>query len=94
MIAWDMRRPQRRMLLERGLLACARSDRAAGQTLNIGGPARSLREFLGAVAAAAGVRLRTTPMLENPARGFWNSADLMQAFLTQLLKTATTRNGG
>jgi nucleoside-diphosphate-sugar epimerase len=52
----------------RGLLACAYSDRAAGQTLNIGGPARSLREFLGAVAAAAGVQLRTTPMLENPAR--------------------------
>ena len=48
----------------RGLLACARSGPAAGQTLNIGGPARSLREFLGAVAAAAGVQLRTTPMLE------------------------------
>ena len=52
----------------RGLLACACSDRAAGQTLNIGGPARSLREFLGAVAGAAGVQLRTTPMLDGPAR--------------------------
>ena len=52
----------------RGLLACARLGPAAGQTLNIGGPARSLREFLGAVAGAAGVQLRTTPMLESPAR--------------------------
>jgi nucleoside-diphosphate-sugar epimerase len=52
----------------RGLIACAHVDRAGGQTLNIGGPARSLREFLGAVANAAGVRLRTTPMFEHPAR--------------------------
>jgi len=52
----------------RGLLACARLDRAAGQTLNIGSPARSLREFLGAFAGAAGVSLRTTPIFERPAR--------------------------
>jgi nucleoside-diphosphate-sugar epimerase len=52
----------------RGLLACARVEQAAGQTLNIGGPPTSLREFLGAVASAAGVPLRTTPMLEHPAR--------------------------
>ncbi len=71
----------------RGLLACARSDRAAGQTLNIGGPARSLREFLGAVAGAAGVQLRTTPMLESPARiALWllDRIDVPTARVTRL----------
>jgi nucleoside-diphosphate-sugar epimerase len=73
----------------RGLIACARSDRAARQTFNIGSPARSLREFLGAVAGAAGVQLRTTPMLESPARAaLWllQRFDLPVARATRLRK--------